>query len=73
MPVNRIEFKQEPGKLAIVFKLRGRVPEGVILDRAQVEAIGYDFFLLEEITARCAVKELEYSGDWHPAASGEWL
>lgn len=41
--VNRIEFKQQKEDIAIVFKLRGRAPEGTILDKAQLEVIGYDF------------------------------
>lgn len=44
--VNRIEYKQQPGEMAVVFKLNGRAPEGVILDREQVEKIGYSFQLL---------------------------
>lgn len=47
VPVNRIQFAQQCGQVAIVFKLRGRAPEGIILDRAQVEAIGYDLKVLE--------------------------
>ena len=40
---NRCEFRQEVGAAALVFKLRGRVPEGRILTRAELETIGYDF------------------------------
>lgn len=47
--VNRIEYSQQVGERAIVFKLRGRVPEGCILTRNQIEEIGYDFGLLERI------------------------
>jgi Domain of unknown function (DUF1874) len=50
IPVNRIQFAQQPGQTALVFKLRGRVPEGVILDRSQVEAIGYDLKILERVS-----------------------
>lgn len=28
VPVNRIQFAQQPGQVALVFKLRGRAPEG---------------------------------------------
>lgn len=45
--VNRIEYRQQVGDQAIVFKLRGRAPEGVILNREEVEKVGYDFGLLE--------------------------
>jgi Domain of unknown function (DUF1874) len=47
IPVNRIEFTQEREQAAIVFKLRGRPPEGVILSAEQVEAIGYDLKILD--------------------------
>jgi hypothetical protein len=46
IPVNRIEYKQQPRERAIVFKLRGRVEEGKILNREEIEAIGYDLYLL---------------------------
>ena len=45
--VNRIEYRQQVGEQAIVFKLRGRAPEGAILNREEVEKIGYDFGLIE--------------------------
>lgn len=44
--MNRIEYKAEVGDVAVVFKLRGRPPEGKILTREEIEAIGYDFGLL---------------------------
>lgn len=44
--VNRTNAKQTNDDLAIVFKLRGRPEEGKILNREEVEAIGYDFGLL---------------------------
>jgi Domain of unknown function (DUF1874) len=46
IPVNRIQFAQEVGQEAIVFKLRGRAPEGTILGRDEIEKIGYEFGLL---------------------------
>jgi hypothetical protein len=47
--VNRIEYKQQAGDLAVVFKLAARAPEGVILNREQIETIGYEFkFLMLE-------------------------
>jgi len=41
--VNRIQYEQAQGSTAIVFKLRGRPPEGRILSREEIGAIGYDF------------------------------
>jgi hypothetical protein len=46
IPVNRIQFSQEIQQCAIVFKLKGRAPEGVILSREEIERIGYEFGLL---------------------------
>lgn len=46
IPVNRIEYKQQPRERAIVFKLRGRPEEGRILNREEIEAIGYDLYVL---------------------------
>lgn len=43
IPVNRIQFAQKEGQVALVFKLKGRAPEGVILNREEIEAIGYEF------------------------------
>jgi len=50
IPVNRQLFIQQPGQRALVFKLRGRAPEGVILTAKEIEAIGFDFFLLTRLT-----------------------
>ena len=49
VPVNRIQFAQVPGQLALVFKLRGRPAEGRILSKEEIEAIGYDFKILERV------------------------
>lgn len=49
IPVNRIQFVQSLGDLAIVFKLKSRAPEGVILTREQIETIGYEFGTLERV------------------------
>jgi len=46
---NRIEYRQGPGEEAIIFKLRARTPEGTILNREEVEKIGYEFGLLLHI------------------------
>lgn len=46
IPVNRIQFAQASGQSALVLKLRGRIPEGVVLDVASMEQIGYDLWLM---------------------------
>jgi hypothetical protein len=43
--VNRQMAAQEVGTEAIVFKLKARAPEGRILSREEIEAIGYEFGL----------------------------
>jgi hypothetical protein len=44
--VNRINFVQEVGQKAIVFRAKGRVKEGCIFTRQEIEEIGYTFGLL---------------------------
>lgn len=46
VPVNRKVYSQRAGTRALVFKLNGRAPEGVILDRERVEDIGYTLHVL---------------------------
>lgn len=46
VPMNRQMFAQSAGQQAIVFKLNGRPPEGKILSKEEIEAIGYSFKLL---------------------------
>lgn len=46
VPLNRIQFAQEVGQQAIIFKLNGRPEEGKILSRAEIESIGYSFKIL---------------------------
>jgi hypothetical protein len=46
VPVNRIQFAQQPGQDALVFKLNGRPPEGIVLSPAEMEAMGYGFKIL---------------------------
>lgn len=41
--MNRIEYKQEIGDVALCFKLKGRPEEGKILTVEEIESIGYEF------------------------------
>lgn len=50
IPVNRINFTQESGQKALIFKLLGRPEEGKILSREEIEKIGYKFQILEKIS-----------------------
>ena len=50
VPVNRIQFAQGAGQAALVFKLNGRAPEGVILTAKQIEEIGYSFGKLTRLS-----------------------
>jgi Domain of unknown function (DUF1874) len=43
---NRVEFIQTAEDAALVFKLKQRAPEGVVLNREEIEKIGYEFGLL---------------------------
>lgn len=47
--VNRIEYSQEIGETALVFKLQKRAPEGKILSRDEIEEIGYGFGILRRL------------------------
>lgn len=44
--MNRIQYSQEAGDEALVFKLKGRPPEGTILSLQEIEEIGYEWGLL---------------------------
>jgi hypothetical protein len=46
---NRIEFTQTTEDAVLVFKLKRRVPEGAVLNRSEIEEIGYEFGLLTKI------------------------
>lgn len=45
-PVNRIQYSQEVGERALVFKLNGRPEEGKILSIGEIEEMGYSWGLL---------------------------
>lgn len=49
IPMSRIDFKQQVGQKAVVFKLNKRPPEGSILCRAEIDKIGYSFKLMERL------------------------
>jgi hypothetical protein len=50
IPVNRQQFIHRPGQRALVLKLNGRPPEGVVLDQAGMEALGFTLRVLERIS-----------------------
>lgn len=50
VPANRQLFAQVVGQSALVFKLNGQPPEGVILSRAQLEEIGFTFKVLTRLS-----------------------
>ena len=45
----RLNFSQEIDEAALIFKLKRRAEEGVILTRAEIKEIGYEFGLLTKI------------------------
>ena len=49
IPLNRLQYKQETGETALVFKLKGRPEEGKILSVEEIEAIGYEFGTLVKV------------------------
>ncbi|OLE54354.1 MAG: hypothetical protein AUG51_08780 [Acidobacteria bacterium 13_1_20CM_3_53_8] len=44
--VNRTEYQQTVDDAALIFKLKGRPPEGKVLSREELEEMGYEFGLL---------------------------
>jgi len=48
-PVNRVQFSQQPGEMAIIFKLNGRPEEGKVLTCEEIDAIGYTWGLLTRV------------------------
>lgn len=49
IPMNRIQFHQEIGQITIAFKLNERPSEGEILNREEVERIGYSLKIMERL------------------------
>ena len=47
--VNRTEFKQNVTDAALVFKIKGRPPEGRVLSREELEEMGYEFGFLRRV------------------------
>lgn len=47
--VNRTEYQQTVGDAALIFKLKGRPPEGKVLSREELEEMGYEFGLLQRV------------------------
>lgn len=47
--MNRIQFHQKVGQIAIVFKLNERPEEGKILSRHEVEKVGYSLKKMERL------------------------
>ncbi|HSK74224.1 MAG TPA: DUF1874 domain-containing protein [Pyrinomonadaceae bacterium] len=46
---NRIEFYQKIDEAVLIFKLKKRVGEGKVLNREEIEKIGYEFGLLTRL------------------------
>ena len=46
VPENRALSAQAEGQRAIALKVRGRLPEGSVLDEAALNEVGYDLYLI---------------------------
>jgi Domain of unknown function (DUF1874) len=46
---NRIEFAQGVDDVAIIFKLKSRILEGKVLNRTEIEEIGYELGILRRL------------------------
>lgn len=49
IPMNRIDFYQQVGQAAIVFKLNKRPPEGTVLTKEELRNIGYRLKIMERL------------------------
>jgi hypothetical protein len=49
VPMNRIAIRMEPGDTAIVFRLKNRLQEGVILSEEELAKLVIEFGVLERI------------------------
>ena len=47
--LNRMEYRQQAGEAALIFKLKVRPPEGKILNLDEIEDIGYQLGLLKRL------------------------
>ena len=47
--VSRVPVQLLPGDSALVFRVKGRLPEGVVLDEQSIESIGVEFGWLERL------------------------
>lgn len=46
---NRVEFLQGINEVALIFKLKARITEGKVLNRTEIEEIGYEFGVLRRL------------------------
>ena len=49
VPMNRVEYTQQAGQLAIALKLHQRAPEGQVLSVEEMLKIGFSLLLLERL------------------------
>jgi len=48
VPTNRVAITMQTGDAAVVLKLAGRLPEGKVLNLAELEALGFDLYLIKK-------------------------
>lgn len=46
IPVNRIQYVQGAYDIALCLKIKGRLPEGVVLTREEMDKIGYSWWVM---------------------------
>jgi hypothetical protein len=49
VPMNRVQYRQRVGQLAIALKLRARPPEGQVLSVEEMLQIGFSLLLMERL------------------------
>ena len=49
IPAIRREIKTKPDDICLCFKVKGRLPEGVVLTKEELEAIGFEFYIIRHL------------------------
>lgn len=49
IPMNRVGIQMEPGDEALIFRVKTRLPEGVVLSKEEIAKLDYEFGLLRRL------------------------
>lgn len=57
VPCNRVAVTMQPGDIALVFRLKERLPEGKVLSREELLNLPYDLGLLQRLPVEIPVSD----------------